>query len=94
MFEAVTLAQWSQEVAHELGPILGNQYTFTVELQGPDLRARADIGQLHQIVSNLVINARDAMPDGGRITLRIRRETPDTRFVSADIPEPSSSTTR
>src|SRR5260370_568798 len=43
VFEAVTLAQWSQAVVHELGPILGNQYTFNVELQQPDLRALADI---------------------------------------------------
>src|SRR6266704_5048601 len=46
VFEAVTLAQWSQAVAHELGPILGNQYTFNVDLQQPDLRALADVGQL------------------------------------------------
>ena len=90
VFEAVPLAQWSQAVAHELRPLLGNQYTFNVELQKRDLRALADIGQLHQIISNLVINARDAMPDRGRITLRILREAPDAQFDFGVVLEPET----
>lgn len=44
-------------------------------LLSPDIaRIRSDPGQVSQIIMNLVVNSRDAMPDGGKIILRTANE--------------------
>jgi len=47
---------------------------ISVELTGEPLPVVGDIGQLEQVLLNLALNARDAMPRGGRLTIRTRRE--------------------
>jgi two-component system cell cycle sensor histidine kinase/response regulator CckA len=60
-------------VVNELLDLLRRLIGENIELEvreGDDLGAvRADQGQLEQIITNLVVNARDAMPEGGRIVI-------------------------
>ena len=60
------------EVSHLLRRLIGESIELEVA-HGRDLGlVKVDQGQLEQVVINLALNARDAMPDGGR--LRIRTE--------------------
>ena len=49
--------------------LIGENIQLSVSLDGALGRVKADRGQLEQVVMNLAINARDAMPSGGRLTI-------------------------
>jgi PAS domain S-box-containing protein len=51
--------------------ILGNAVTLTLRTLGDPVYVKVDPGQLQQVLMNLVINARDAMPDGGTLEIRV-----------------------
>jgi signal transduction histidine kinase len=50
--------------------LIGPEIDFGI-ISGRDVPVRADLGQIEQVVLNLVINARDAMPSGGRLVLKV-----------------------
>ena len=51
--------------------LIGPEIEFEIETGARPVIVMADSGQFEQVVMNLVINARDAMPDGGRLSVRV-----------------------
>lgn len=58
------------DVQKILGRTLGEHIEVEVHLHPEGVHAMADPGQLEQVLMNLAVNARDAMPTGGTLTIR------------------------
>jgi signal transduction histidine kinase/ActR/RegA family two-component response regulator len=68
----VNLNEIVRELESMLGRLIGERIALTTALD-PDLpNLSVDPGQIQQVILNLVVNARDAMPDGGRIVIGTR----------------------
>ncbi len=61
------------DVERMLNRLIGERVTLDTSLTADALPVRADQGQIAQLLVNLVVNARDAMPGGGRITIETAR---------------------
>jgi len=65
-----------------LRPLIGEDIELTTQLAPSIGCTRADAGQLEQVIMNLVVNAKDALPKGGKICIRTGSTTIDDSYRS------------
>ena len=65
--------------------LIGEDIEMTVSLHPELLRTRADPGQIEQVLMNLAVNARDAMPSGGRLVIETRNADLDEAYAARHV---------
>ncbi len=86
--EPVDLNRIVDHIQRMLPRLIGDDIAFVTVLDPGLAAVRADPRQLEQVVMNLAVNARDAMPEGGRLTVETADEhvAEDDPRASPDLP--------
>lgn len=90
---AFSRKQVMEPIVFELNEVVANMEKILRRVLGEDLdfqalladdlgRVRADPGQIEQVLMNLAINAKDAMPDGGSLTIETAEVELDENYAS------------
>ena len=81
------IVSFLKEQAKLLGRLLPESIEVHTQFPAESIWVEADPTSLQQAVANLAINARDAMPHGGKLILRIERRVYDTRYTLPPWPD-------
>ena len=83
--EALAVHHALRDLTVMLRRLIGEQIELQTDFRARPDRVMANSSQLQQVVINLVVNARDAMPKGGRLTISTRNLRVTTRKPTTDL---------
>ena len=78
--EVMDLNQGVKEIKKMLKRMIGEDIEFLTFLEPELWKVYADPGQIHQVIINIVLNARDAMPQGGKLTIETANVNLDENY--------------
>jgi PAS domain S-box-containing protein len=84
--QPLDLGQLVRHAARLLKRLIGEDIVLALDFPDEVLAIEADPTQVEQVLMNLAINARDAMPEGGSLRLAIRRVMVDAEFAAHHPP--------
>jgi len=71
-----------EDMAKMLRRIIGEDISLALDLSAGLWAVEGDTGSIEQVVMNLVVNARDAMPEGGKIAIKTENVSVDEEYCS------------
>ena len=74
-----------REIEAMLRRVIGEDVELVTELEADLWPVRADSGQFEQVIVNLALNARDAMPGGGNLVLSTRNAARERSYVALAV---------
>jgi len=78
--QVISLNQIISNIKNMLNRLIGEDITFITSMHDQLKNIKADAGQIDQIIMNLAINARDAMPNGGELIIETENVIVDKHF--------------
>jgi PAS domain S-box-containing protein len=80
--QVISISEHLAGVKDMLARVIGEDIQLKILPGNPKVRVKVDPTQLEQVIMNLLVNARDAMPDGGRLTIETSEIDIDDEYCS------------
>lgn len=80
--QVICIADHLAGLKNMLARVIGEDIQLQLLSGNPGLRLKVDPTQLEQVIMNLIVNARDAMPNGGRLTIETSEFDIDDEYCS------------